>query len=536
MSTRFAIRGDRPPLRRRLSIGLALALGAAGPCLAASAPDDPLSHFFRAARDGDWGRHFNPENFARFEARLRARRPGVASVSRPLAPETQVVSNCNDSGSGSLRNAVAAAANGDTVDMSSLACSVISTSSEIAVHVDSLSIVGRGQGSLTIDGGNAHGVFMHYGTGTLAISDVTIAHGRYGLGGCVVSLGSVSLARATVTECTATGYAGYSDGGGVFATGNFTMTSSTLSNNDAYDASFSGARVYGAGAFVHGNATITGSTLRVNNATSGGAYVGGGGIIVGGTLTMTNSTLSRNTVIDVIGIDAIAGGAISVGDLTATGCTIEGNHASIGGGISGGAATSTVTLVNSTITGNDAAVAGALVSLAPLHLRNSTVAFNYAGGGTGAAGVVVAVNSEIQSSIVADNYVGAGCTFRCRPYGAPSAIDGADGADLSSNGNVVVISGANNLIIDVDPAITLPGGTLRIEPMLASFLENNGGPTQTLALNPNSPAINAGNNAAGLTTDQRGSGFVRVSGAAPDIGAFEVQGGGGDEIFRSGFE
>src|SRR5205823_15034975 len=65
-----------------------------------------------------------------------------------------------------------------------------------------------------------------------------------------------------------------------------------------------------------------------------------------------------------------------------------------------------------------------------------------------------------------------------------------------------------------------------VDPRLGP-LANNGGPTQTMALLPGSPALNAGSNAlipAGVTTDQRGSGFARVwAGGTVDIGAFEVQ-------------
>ncbi len=57
-------------------------------------------------------------------------------------------------------------------------------------------------------------------------------------------------------------------------------------------------------------------------------------------------------------------------------------------------------------------------------------------------------------------------------------------------------------------------------------LQNNGGPTQTMALLPGSPAINAGDNNIQLFTgsdDQRGNGFARVAKGTIDIGAFEVQ-------------
>ena len=56
-------------------------------------------------------------------------------------------------------------------------------------------------------------------------------------------------------------------------------------------------------------------------------------------------------------------------------------------------------------------------------------------------------------------------------------------------------------------------------------MQNNGGPTQTIALVPGSPALNAGDPAVTAPggTDQRGPGFVRVAGGRLDIGAYEVQ-------------
>jgi hypothetical protein len=65
-------------------------------------------------------------------------------------------------------------------------------------------------------------------------------------------------------------------------------------------------------------------------------------------------------------------------------------------------------------------------------------------------------------------------------------------------------------------------------------LANNGGLTDTHALSPESPAIDAGNNTAGAAADQRGSGFPRVIGANADIGAFEFD--LNDLIFANGFD
>jgi hypothetical protein len=72
-----------------------------------------------------------------------------------------------------------------------------------------------------------------------------------------------------------------------------------------------------------------------------------------------------------------------------------------------------------------------------------------------------------------------------------------------------------------------------------SLLQDNGGPTKTCALMPDSPALRAGSIAlaavAGqaLSFDQRGLGYVRYFGGTVDIGAFEDQ---GDRLFADGLE
>ena len=83
-----------------------------------------------------------------------------------------------------------------------------------------------------------------------------------------------------------------------------------------------------------------------------------------------------------------------------------------------------------------------------------------------------------------------------------------------------------------ESAPSVPAGTLRSDPQLGP-LADHGGPTRTHAINPRSPAVDAGNDTAALTKDQRGD--ARVVGAAADIGAYERQ-ANDDEIFYSGFE
>ncbi len=113
-------------------------------------------------------------------------------------------------------------------------------------------------------------------------------------------------------------------------------------------------------------------------------------------------------------------------------------------------------------------------------------------------------------------------------------VGGGASDDLSLNGPGQTIIGAGNLIMSSNAVV--PPDTISSDPMLGA-LTDNGGPTFNLALMPGSPAIDAGNNLAGSTYDQRGSRFERVIGSAADIGAYEVQQPQSpEEIFIDGFD
>ena len=73
--------------------------------------------------------------------------------------------------------------------------------------------------------------------------------------------------------------------------------------------------------------------------------------------------------------------------------------------------------------------------------------------------------------------------------------------------------------------LPVPVDTILAQDPLLAPLASNGGPTATHALLSGSPAIDAGNNSQGASFDQRGSGYSRVIGAAPDIGAYELGAG-----------
>jgi len=95
--------------------------------------------------------------------------------------------------------------------------------------------------------------------------------------------------------------------------------------------------------------------------------------------------------------------------------------------------------------------------------------------------------------------------------------------------NRELINGGNNLQYprykpdfgnDVNNLVTLPASAIIFDDPLLGPLADNGGPNKTMALQPGSPAIDAGNNATCPTTDQRG--INRPQGSDCDIGAFEL--------------
>jgi hypothetical protein len=413
---------------------------------------------------------------------LRSLAPVVAKGATHAAVTLPVTSCADDDGVATLRAAVAAAGEGDTVDLSQLHCSAISLSQgAIPVLLDDLTVVGPGAGVLAIDGAGAGRVFVHPGAGALVLQGLTVRNGTArvsGLhvtgGGCIASAGHVVLDHTVVTDCNATAEGVY--GGGVFAYG-LSMYTSTLSRCTGFgDVPDTGTATFGGGAYAN-------------------------------TLTLVDSTLSGNRAAHAAGRSGydIGGGAFSNLGGSISGSTVEGNYATgIGGGIAsfGGA----IGIVDSTISGNVAATGsgGGLdlrLSSSGSAIASSTIAGNSAASGGGVYLRGTPRSFTLQSSLLAGNSASAG---------------GADFGSIAAVG----IDGANNLVVAAGAAVVLPGDTLHTDPLLQP-LADNGGPTRTRALSAGSPALDAGNNVAGLAYDQRGSGFPRVVGATADIGAFE---------------
>src|SRR6266446_936379 len=188
------------------------------------------------------------------------------------------VTNTNDSGPGSLRQALAIANDDDTIDATGIAGAISLISGELLVN-KSVTINGAGADVLAVDGNAAGRVFFITLGETVTISGFTIRNGHAGNAGGGID--NEDGSTVTVTNCTLSGNsAGL--GGGMFNGGPLTIGSITVSGNSAAN----GGGIYNIGG---GTTTTTDSTFSGNTASSGG------GIFNIGTFTITNSTLSNNS-------------------------------------------------------------------------------------------------------------------------------------------------------------------------------------------------------------------------------------------------
>ncbi len=211
--------------------------------------------------------------------------------------------------------------------------------------------------------------------------------------------------------------------------------------------------------------TLTGGGgVGMNSNNSGGAIYNHSG-----TLTLTRCTLFGNFA------DIYGGAIYSNGPLTLTQCTLSRNSTALGGAIWAGS-TQPLTLTQCTVSRNFAAQGGAI----------------YNG----------QLTLTLINSIISGNRYGPGA-----------------GADILNMGALVPV-GANIVasIFNEGGFVYDPGTISTADPLLAP-LGHYGGPTQTMALLPTSPARDAAAVLSpALTGDQRGFPIV----GPPDIGAYEA--------------
>ena len=404
------------------------------------------------------------------------------------------VTTTADSGPGSLRYAIANAANGATITFAPnvYGATIALTSGQLAV-TNSVNLSGPGATQLFISAFTNSRVFRFAANTTNTISGVSLVNGFYngagasggvilnfgtlalnacnlsgnsflggGNGGAIYNAGSLALTGCTVNNnsVAATGGPGTGDGGAIYSTGSLSLTNCTLSGNNCFNGE-DGFYYPGSGGaiFSSGTSTLTGCTLSGNYCYNGGDGAlnpgSGGAIVNAGALTLIQCTLSGNTC-STSGGGSGSGGAIynGSGPLTLTSCTLSANTSGTGGGIWGSS-----------------------------NLRNTLVAGNFSANGPDIVGTVTSQGHNLLG--MADGSVGIG-------IGVISDLAGSVAAPL------------------------LPG---------LGSLGNYGGPTQTMPLFIGSSAVDAGDDAMlippfNLTTDQRGR--PRKQGTHVDIGAFEL--------------
>jgi hypothetical protein len=231
-------------------------------------------------------------------------------------------------------------------------------------------------------------------------------------------------------------------------------------------------------------ANVSLSNLVIQN----GSGTGGGGILNWGILTVSNSTVTGNSTGSEY--SAVGGGIYNTGTLTLNRSTVKNNAVgaiyAYGGGI---CSTGKLAINDSTISANTASGTsgggggGVYVSGGTATINNSTISGN--GGTPNGGDIYNNATMTIQNSIVANSASGGNC------YGK-----------ITSNGY--------NLSSDNTCTFSNSGDINGVNPMLGP-LQNNGGPTQTMALPAGSRALNAGNPKGCtdnlgrlLKTDQRG--------------------------------
>ncbi|MBN1678737.1 MAG: hypothetical protein JW966_00500 [Anaerolineae bacterium] len=347
---------------------------------------------------------------------------------------TFTVSNTNDSGPGSLRQAIIDAnGNAGADDIVFSTTGTITLGSPLPAITEDLTITGPGAASLIINGAGLYRPFRITGA-DVTITGVTIQNGyTTGNGGAIFNTGGGTL---TVSDSTFTSNEADFYGGAINSTGGtMTVSNSTFSGHIAD----SGGAIDTNG----GTLTVSNTTFDDNWAASGGGAINTNG----GTVTVSNTTFDGNS-------SSGYGGAIENWNgctLTVSNATFDGNSAAFGGAISNYGSSSTLTVSNATFDGNAAGDLGGAI-------------YNYEGTAT------------VSNSILSSSSSGGNC------YGSGTLNDG--GHNINDDGSC----GFGDM---VDP---------RLGP-----LANNGGPTQTHALLPGSPAIDAiPPTDCPLTTDQRG--------------------------------
>jgi hypothetical protein len=412
------------------------------------------------------------------------------------------VTNINDSGTGSFRQAILdanAATGADTItfegavftDSTPDVITLTSTSSYPLTIADDTAIVGTN--SLTISGNNPPSSFSFFNRTnifainsgkTVNISGLTIERPTGENLGSISNSGTLTLSKVNLK---------ISSNGTNITAGDFISNSGTLT---VVDSSIDGTRTFSSRG-IDNSGTLTLINSSIQNLSS---QTVAGGIYNTGTATIISSTISNNSAGRAF---QVGGGIYNAGNLTVVSSAINSNGSSIEG--SGLHNVGTATLINSTVSDNRSfrssfGVTGGIYNSGTLSLSNSTTSGNLS------SGDIVNIDGgtvTLQNSLV--SRISRGSIYS---------------DDVLGN----FIDNGFNLIGDLGKATGFTKSTLL-------------GTNEDPLLNPTDLAVNAGSNSLipaditdldgdGNTTepipfDVRGVGFDRINNGIVDIGAFE---------------
>lgn len=434
-------------------------------------------HRFDVAR-----RHFRVSLIAGAVAAALAAVPTAAGQHRESGIP---VSNCNDSGAGSLRDALAIAVEGDLVAFdANLGCNLVSLTSGALViaggadgnPIRHITIAGPGKAALSIDAQALDRVFEHHAgvDAELTLRDLTVTGGRTGgSGGCVFAEGGVTLDRVDVNACTAGVVSGDATfgtgpirGGAIYSGTTVTLSNAHLVGNHAYG--YTGS-AYGGAIFAKASIVADASEVRANFVFSPGAGAYGGGLAAGdhganaqATVTLTSSDVLQNTADSRCSFCGARGGGIwTYGNASITGGTTGGNTAfstygyGTGGGVYFfGAGPVTLTVVGANVSGNTGDTGGGIAASGDLSIERVLLDGNVANADGGSL-ALIGGNLTMTDSVIGDCAAYRGAGLFIFGYGDATITNSTIGRTIASYGGAIAntygtLHIANSTISDND--------------------------------------------------------------------------------------
>jgi hypothetical protein len=450
---------------------------------------------------------------------------------------TWTVTSTADSGPGSLRQAIANAAAGDTITFAPSVTTVTLTSGSLVLNKN-VTIQGPGVTVQRDPAASPFEVFTISQGATPTFAGLTTA------GGELVVTSSADSGPGSLRQAIADAAAGDTIVFALTLPATITLTSDTLVltkdvtiqgpgasqltvRRDPSAAPFS---VFG----VYTNVTVTIAALTITGGEANTANFGGGiSSSGGGNLTVSDAVITNNSAVSGGGVGALGVYAVNgtIGTLTVRRTSIINNTASThGGGIEVELPT---TIEQSVIAMNTAQYGSGITQTAGesdlMTIRNSTISGNHSLSAFGSAIVVESGKAALDSTTVVSDEPAAitiGDPFESWLQYRNSILLGPPPTFVTALGVFPVSDGFN--IVSDDPHATAGATNAATDRVNTNAqlgpLQDNGGPTLTHALLAGSPAIDTGTctdaNGVTNTVDQRGAAHPRV--APCDVGAFEV--------------